>query len=105
MPHGLGQLPVEIRSSAVGVSATRPPAINAAGFNRMEMFTPIAAFADVANYAVNLDGVNVEALLRDVSGPITFARIICHWISSDGGSWPPLPAIAQHREGFTPILI
>jgi hypothetical protein len=42
MPHGLGQLPVEIRSSAVGVSATRPPAINAAGFNRMEMFTPIA---------------------------------------------------------------
>jgi hypothetical protein len=24
MPHGLGQLPVEIRSSAVGVSATTP---------------------------------------------------------------------------------
>jgi hypothetical protein len=41
----------------VGVSATRPPAINAAGFNRMEKFTPIAAFADVANYALNLDGV------------------------------------------------
>jgi hypothetical protein len=63
MPHGFGQLPVELGSSAVGVSTTRTPAIDASGFNRMEMHTPITAFADVANDAVNVDGVDVELLL------------------------------------------
>jgi hypothetical protein len=33
MPHGFGQLPVEFRTSAVGVSPTCTPAIDASGFN------------------------------------------------------------------------
>ena len=63
MPHGFGQLPVEIGSSAVGVSPTRTPAIDTSGFNHVEIHTPITAFADVPNYAVNVDGVDVELLL------------------------------------------
>jgi hypothetical protein len=63
MPHGFGQLPVELGSSAVGVSPTRTPAIDTSGFNHVEMHTPITAFADVPNYAVNADGVDVELLL------------------------------------------
>jgi hypothetical protein len=63
MPHGFGQLPVEIGSNAVGVSTARTPAIDSSGFDDVEMHTPIAAFADVANYPVNVDGVDVELLL------------------------------------------
>jgi len=63
MPHGFGQLPVEFGSSAVGVSPTCAPAIDASGFNYVEMHTPIAAFADVPSYAVNVDGVDVELFL------------------------------------------
>jgi hypothetical protein len=46
MPHGFGQLPVEFGSSAVRVSPTCTPAIDASGFNHVEMHTPITAFAD-----------------------------------------------------------
>jgi hypothetical protein len=63
MPHGFGQLPVEFGSSTVGVSPTCAPAIDASGFNYVEMHAPIAAFADVPSYAVNVDGVDVELLL------------------------------------------
>ena len=63
MPHGFGQLPVEFGSSAVGVSPTCTPAIDASGFNHVEMHTPITAFADVPSYAVNVDGVDIELLL------------------------------------------
>ena len=63
MPHGFGQLPVEFGSSTVGVSPTCAPAIDASGFNYVEMHTPIAAFADVPSYAVNVDGVDVELFL------------------------------------------
>jgi hypothetical protein len=63
MPHGFGQLPVEIGSSAVGVSTARTPAIDSSGFDDVEMHTSVAAFADVANYPVNVDGVDVELLL------------------------------------------
>ena len=60
---GFGQLPVEFGSSTVGVSPTCAPAIDASGFNYVEMHAPIAAFADVPSYAVNVDGVDVELLL------------------------------------------
>jgi hypothetical protein len=63
MPHGFGQFLVEVGSCAVGVSTTRTPGVDASGFNRMEMHTPITAFADVANYSINLDLVDVEPLL------------------------------------------
>jgi hypothetical protein len=61
----------------------------------MEMFTPIAAFADVANYAVNLDGVNVEALLRDVSGPLGSSVIGFPLMAAPGRQCPPLRSIAR----------
>jgi hypothetical protein len=73
MPHGFGQLPVELGSSAVGVSPTCTPAIDALGFNHVEVHTPITAFADVPSYAVNVDGVDVELLLGH-RFPLLFAR-------------------------------
>jgi hypothetical protein len=60
MPHGFSQLPVKVRSSAVGVSTKRTPAIDSSGLNCMEMHSPVTAFADVANYPVNVDGVDVK---------------------------------------------
>jgi hypothetical protein len=62
MPHGFGQFPVEFGSSAVGVSAARASPVDSSGFDHMEMYTPITAFADVAGYPVNVDGIHVELL-------------------------------------------
>jgi hypothetical protein len=70
MPHSFRQLPVELGSSAVGVSATCTPAVDASGFNHVEVHTPITAFADVANYAVNVDGVHVGLLLAHRFAPL-----------------------------------
>jgi hypothetical protein len=63
MPHGFGQLPVEFGTSAVGVSPTCTPAIDASGFNYVEMHAPIPALAYVPNHPVNVDGVHIELLV------------------------------------------
>lgn len=63
MPHGFGQLPVEFGSSTVGVSPTCAPAIDASGFNYVEMHAPIPALAYVPNHPVNVDGVHIELLV------------------------------------------
>jgi hypothetical protein len=70
MPHGFGQLPVEFRTSAVGVSPTCTPAIDASGFNYVEMHAPIPALAYVPNYAVNVDAVDVELLVAHRFPPL-----------------------------------
>jgi len=76
MPHGFGQLPVEFRTSAVGVSPTCTPAIDASGFNYVEMHAPIPALADVPNYAVNVDAVDVELLVAHRFPPLCANRIM-----------------------------
>jgi hypothetical protein len=63
MPHGFGQLPVEFRAGAVGVSPKCTPAIDAVGFNYVEMHAPIPALAYVPNHPVNVDGVHIELLV------------------------------------------
>jgi hypothetical protein len=77
MPHGFGQLPVEFGSSTVGVSPTCTPAIDASGFNYVEMHAPITAFADVTSYAVNVDGVDVELPLGHRFPPLFARRRSC----------------------------
>lgn len=62
MPHGFGQLPVEVGSRAVGVSTKRSPAIDPSSFDHVERQTPITALPDVANYAGNVDSVDVKPL-------------------------------------------
>ena len=76
MPHGFGQLPVEFRTGAVGVSPTCTPAIDASGFNDVEMHAPIPALADVPNYAVNVDAVDVELLVAHRFPPLCANRIM-----------------------------
>jgi len=76
MPHGFGQLPVEFRTGAVGVSPTCTPAIDASGFNDVEMHAPIPALADVPNYAVNVDAVDVELPLAHRFPPLCANRIM-----------------------------
>jgi hypothetical protein len=44
MPHGFRQFPVELGSSAVGVSATCTPAIDASGFNHVKVHTPLPMY-------------------------------------------------------------
>jgi hypothetical protein len=73
MPHGFGQLPVELGGSAVGVSPACTPVIDTCGFNHVELHAPITALADVSNYAINVDGVDVELLVGHRFAPI-FAR-------------------------------
>ena len=70
MPHGFSQFPVESGGSGVGVGATRTPPIDSLGFNDMEMQTPIAPLPDVANFAVNVDSVDVELPLVHGFGPL-----------------------------------
>ncbi len=96
MPHGFGQLPVEFGSSAVGVSPTCTPAIDAAGFNHVEMHTPITAFADVPSYAVNVDGVDVELLLCHRFPPL-FAEKSCHLFVLDVARLRPLGRLNRDR--------
>ena len=92
MPHGFGQLPVEFGSSTVGVSPTCTPAIDASGFNYVEMHAPITAFADVTSYAVNVDGVDVELPLGHRFPPLFARRRSCQVFVLDfawSASWPP----------------
>src|SRR5438270_257330 len=92
MPHGFGQLPVEFGSSTVGVSPTCTPAIDATGFNYVEMHAPITAFADVTSYAVNVDGVDVELPLGHRFPPLFARRRSCQVFVLDfawSASWPP----------------
>ena len=96
MPHGFGQLPVELGSSAVGISPTCTPAIDASGFNHVEVHTPITAFADVPSYAVNVDGVDVELLLCHRFPPL-FAEKSCHLFVLDVARLRPLGRLNRDR--------
>jgi hypothetical protein len=102
MPHGFGQLPVEVGSSAVGVSTTRTPAIDSSGFNRVEMHTPVTAFADVTNYPVNVDGVDVELLLGHRFRPLLLEGTLAkssYLLPVVTASWP----LDRDRNGGRPI--
>jgi len=96
VPHGFGQLPVELGSSAVGISPTCTPAIDASGFNHVEVHTPITAFADVPSYAVNVDGVDVELLLCHRFPPL-FAEKSCHLFVLDVARLRPLGRLNRDR--------